>query len=109
MNITHTIKYNYIMLQPLFVELIGTFVFINVIFQYASKEWGAFAIGLALAVVVLFGGAISGGHYNPAVSLAMFIAQKIDAVTLCGYVVMQLIGGYLAWAMYTQQLVPRLS
>lgn len=94
------------MLQSLFVELIGTFVFINVIFQFASKEWGAFAIGLALSVVVLFGGAISGGHYNPAVSLAMYIAQKIDASALFGYITMQLLGGYLAWAMYTKELVP---
>lgn len=94
------------MLQALFVELIGTFIFINVIFQFASKEWGAIAIGLALAVVVLFGGSVSGGHFNPAVSVAMCIAKKIDIATLCGYVVMQLIGGYLAWAMYTKKIIP---
>jgi aquaporin Z len=94
------------MLQSLFVELIGTFIFINVIFQFAAKEWGAIAIGLALAVVVLFGGAISGGHYNPAVSVAMFVAQKIDVASLCGYVAMQLLGGYLAWAMYSHKLFP---
>jgi aquaporin Z len=96
------------MLHPLslFVELVGTFVFINVIFQFAGKDWGAFAIGLALAVVILFGGAVSGGHYNPAVSLAMFIAQKIDAVTLGGYIAMQLLGGYLAWVMYSKRFAP---
>lgn len=94
------------MLQSLFVELVGTFVFINIIFQFAAKEWGAFAIGLALAAVVLFGGAVSGGHYNPAVSVAMFVAQKIDAASLCGYIAMQLLGGVLAWAMYTQKLIP---
>lgn len=94
------------MIQSLFVELLGSFVFINVIFQFAGKEWGAIAIGLALAVVVLFGGAISGGHYNPAVSVAMYVAQKINAATLCGYIAMQLLGGYLAWAMYSQKLIP---
>ena len=94
------------MIQALFTELIGSFVFINVIFQYAAKEWGAFAIGLALAVAVLFGAAISGGHYNPAVSLAMYIAKKIDVVTLLGYVIMQILGGYLAWVAFSKQWLP---
>lgn len=94
------------MLQSLFVELVGSFVFINVIFQFAAKEWGAVAIGLALTAVILFGGAVSGAHYNPAVSVAMYVAQKIDAATLCGYIAMQLLGGYLALAMYSQKLIP---
>jgi aquaporin Z len=92
--------------NKLFAELLGTFVFISVIFRYAAKEWGAFAIGAALAVVVLFGGAISGGHFNPAVSLAMFVGNKITAAELGGYVAMQLIGGYAAWAYFAGALAP---
>ena len=82
--------------SKLFVELLGTFVFISVIFRYASKEWGAFAIGAALAVAILFGGAISGGHFNPAVSLAMYVGNSINVAELGGYVAMQLLGGYAA-------------
>jgi aquaporin Z len=92
--------------NKLFVELLGTFVFISVIFRYASKEWGAFAIGAALAVVVLFGGAISGGHFNPAVSLAMYVGNNINVSELMGYIVVQLIGGYAAWAYFAGKLAP---
>jgi aquaporin Z len=75
-------------------ELVGAFIFIGVIMQYASKPSGPVAIGVALAAMVFFGGAISGGHYNPAVSLAMFLSDKIDLLTLIGYVVAQCIGGF---------------
>ena len=91
------------MLAKLFVELLGTFVFISVIFRYASKQWGALAIGAALAVAILFGGAISGGHFNPAVSLAMYLSQRITAPQLGGYVAMQAIGGCAAWAFFVLQ------
>lgn len=92
--------------NKLFVELLGTFVFISVIFRYASKEWGGFAIGAALAVLVLFGGAISGGHFNPAVSLAMYVGDSINVSELIGYVIVQLIGGYAAWAYFAGKLAP---
>ena len=93
------------MLAKLFVELLGTFVFISVIFRYASKQWGAFAIGAALAVAILFGGAISGGHFNPAVSLAMYLSQSqsITAPQLGAYVAMQAIGGCAAWAFFAKR------
>ena len=92
--------------SKLFVELLGTFVFISVIFRYASKEWGAFAIGAALMVAILFGGAISGGHFNPAVSLAMYVGNSINVAELGGYVAMQLLGGYAAWAYFAGKLAP---
>ena len=53
------------------VEFIGTFIFLGVILNVVNQKvkWAAFAVGLALAVVVLWGGGISGGHFNPAVSI----------------------------------------
>ena len=96
-----------VLANKLFVEALGTFVFISVIFRFASKAWGAFAIGAALAAVILFGGAISGGHFNPAVSFAMFASKQINELELCGYVAMQLIGGYFAWAYYTHQVTSK--
>jgi len=86
------------------VEFIGSFIFIAVIFQFASKEWGAFPIGLALTVMVLFGGAISGGHFNPAVSLAMYLSNKLELLPLLMYVVAQLLGGGCAHLFTTQLL-----
>jgi MIP family channel proteins len=41
-------------------------------------------------------GPISGSHINPAVSLAMYLAKKIDQSTFIGYVIAQLIGAAVA-------------
>lgn len=92
--------------EALFVEFVGTFIFISVILRYATKDWGAFAIGAALAVVILFGGYASGGHFNPAVSLAMYVANNIPLTKLVGYIVVQLLGGYCAFMLNTTQLLP---
>ena len=58
----------------------------------------ALGFGLALLVGLYAFGEVSGGHYNPAVSLAMFIDKRIDAMTMFGYWVAQLVGGVLAGA-----------
>ena len=55
------------------VEFIGTFIFLSVILNTGE----AIPIGIALAAVIFFGGKISGGHFNPAVSVAMTMAGKI--------------------------------
>ena len=94
------------MLQATLVELLGSFVFITVIFRFASQSWGAFPIGLALCAAILFGGAVSGGHFNPAVSVAMFVANKTSLPSLCLYIVAQLVGGYCAWSFVSQKLLP---
>lgn len=94
------------MQEALFVEFVGTFVFISVIFRYASKEWGALAIATALAAVILFAGYASGGHFNPAVSLAMYVANNIPLTKLVGYIVVQLLGGYCAFMLNAKQLLP---
>ena len=80
-------------------ELVGAFIFIGVIMMFASKEIGPVAIGVALTAMVFFGGSISGGHFNPAVSLAMYLSDKIDLITLAGYVLVQLAGGAGAHAL----------
>jgi MIP family channel proteins len=56
----------------------------------------AFAHGLALAVVVSSLGAVSGGHFNPAVTLGVWIMGRITPVRAVGYVVAQLVGGLAA-------------
>jgi aquaporin Z len=56
----------------------------------------ALAHGLALAVMVSALGAISGAHFNPAVTFGVWIAGHIPARLAASYVVSQLIGGLLA-------------
>ena len=85
----------------LLTELVGTFVFLSVIALFPGGGPAAalapLAIGSALMVMVYMGGHVSGAHYNPAVSLGLFLRRKIDATTLAAYWVAQLVGGGLAF------------
>jgi aquaporin Z len=56
----------------------------------------ALAIGSSLMIMVYMGGPISGGHYNPAVTLAVFMRGKLAAKEVVPYMVMQLIGAIVA-------------
>jgi MIP family channel proteins len=56
----------------------------------------ALAHGLVLAVLVSSLGAISGGHFNPAVTFALWIGGRIDAPKAVLYVIAQLIGAVVA-------------
>ena len=56
----------------------------------------AMAHGLVLAVVVSATMSISGGHINPAVTLAFLAIKKIDSTTAAAYIVAQLVGAVLA-------------
>jgi aquaporin TIP len=56
----------------------------------------AFAHGIGLAVMASALGAISGAHFNPAVTFAFWIAGKMRWHRAAAYVVAQLIGGILA-------------
>ena len=80
------------------VELIGTFLFVFAIGTAASLS-GAFAplaIGSALMVMVYAGGHISGGHFNPAVTLGALVRGRIGARDAVAYWVVQLVGAALA-------------
>lgn len=82
----------------LVTELVGTFLFLTVIALSANAgSLAPLAIGSALMVLVYMGGHVCGAHYNPAVSFGLFLARKIDATTMVGYWVAQLVGGSLAF------------
>lgn len=84
------------MLLKLFTEFIGTFIFLSVIILTGE----AIPIGLSLAVMIYFGGRISGGNFNPAVSTMFFAKGDLDVVTFIGYVIAQILGGLLALFFY---------
>jgi aquaporin Z len=82
-------------------EFIGTFflmltVGMTVLNPNSIALWAPLAIGSALAVMAFAGGHISGGHYNPAVSLAAFLRKKLDLNNLLGYWAVQLAAGIVA-------------
>jgi aquaporin Z len=90
--------------RRLFSELLGTF-FLVLVAAGGGILHGEGLIGLTAAVVapglmvlaiILFMGAVSGAHLNPAVSLAFAVRGDFPWRRLPGYVVMQLLGATLA-------------
>lgn len=77
-------------------EIIGTFVLALVALTTASM--GALYVGLALVVVVLGVGAISGAHINPAVTFGLWTMRKINWATGLVYWGAQFVGAMLAVA-----------
>ena len=71
-------------------EFLGTMLLLSVILASGGQF---VAVGLALAVAVYLTGSISGGHINPAVSLAMYVNKKISLNDLVAYVLSQFAGG----------------
>ncbi len=98
---------------PIVAELVGTFLFFFVgmgavaSLDRAAASGGALdgaaglivvalAHGVVLAVLVSALGAISGGHFNPAVTFGVWLAGKLVWRRAAAYVVAQLIGALLA-------------
>ena len=79
-------------------EIIGTFFLVLII----GLTGDPIAIGLGLAVLVYMGAHISGAHYNPAVTLAMYINDQIDIKESGKYVASQLIGSVIAVFILTE-------
>ena len=80
------------------VEFIGTFFLVFTV-CCASIKGGALAplaIGSALMVMVYAGGHISGGHFNPAVTLAVLLRGRITSAEAVPYWVSQLVAGVVA-------------
>jgi len=79
-------------------EFIGTFflVFTIVTTVRGGAPLAPLAIGLVLAAMVFAGGHVSGAHFNPAVTLAVWIRGKVDTRDVPGYVVAQLLGASAA-------------
>ena len=84
------------MLNKYLVEFLGTMFFLYVILATGS----AIPIGLALTVAIMVGGNISGGNYNPAVSVMMAAAGKLPKQDLVPYIVAQVAGGLAALELY---------
>jgi MIP family channel proteins len=94
----------------LIAEAFGTFLFFFVgagsvvLGDYLTANGGtgpgligvAFAHGLALAVVVSALGAVSGGHFNPAVTLGVWIMGRVTTGRAALYMLAQLLGGLAA-------------
>jgi aquaporin Z len=86
-------------------ELVGTFVLVFggvgsavIAGSHIGFEGVAFAFGLSLLAMVYTIGPISGCHINPAVTLGVLLAKKIDAKDAVAYWVAQIVGAVIASA-----------
>src|SRR5688500_299540 len=81
-------------------ELIGTFFLVLTIgmtvIAPGAGDLAPLAIGSALMVMIFAGGYISGAHYNPAVTLAVFIRGRCNASDILPYWIAQITGAALA-------------
>lgn len=82
-------------------EFIGTFFLVFTVAAAAIGGWAPLgfaplAIGSVLMVMIFAGGHISGGHYNPAVSMAVFVRGKLPANDLIIYWIVQIVAGVAA-------------
>lgn len=86
-------------------ELVGTFILVVVgsMSIVAAKAMDApilvvvpFGFGLGLLAAIQTAGYVSGGHFNPAVTVAALLDRRIDGMNAVGYIVAQVIGAIAA-------------
>jgi aquaporin Z len=98
------------MFRKLSAEVVGTFWLVfavlgTAMFAAGIPEVGvgwigvAFAAGVAVLTAAYAVGGISGGHFNPAVSLGLAIAGRFEWKNLIGYWIAQIVGGAIAAAL----------
>ena len=79
-------------------EFIGTFFLVLTIglCVIGGTPMAPLAIGASLMIMVYMGGHVSGGHYNPAVSLAVWMRGKLAAGEVAPYLIAQIAGAIAA-------------
>jgi len=101
-------------IKPAAAEFLGSFlivftgsgaIMVDVITGGALGQVGVSVVfGLAVAVMILLFGPVSGGHFNPAISLVMLAVRGLHTKRLLIYVSAQLAGGLLGAVALMQML-----
>lgn len=97
------------MFRKLSVEFLGTFWLVlggcgSAVLAAAFPEVGigllgvSFAFGLTVLTMAYAVGGISGGHFNPAVSVGLAVAGRMPPASLVGYILAQVTGAIAAAA-----------
>lgn len=95
-------------------EFIGTLFFVLTIGLVVTPghetPLAPLAIGSVLMVLVYMGGHVSGGHYNPAVTFAVYLRGKLPASDVAPYLAAQLVGAtagaYLSYIFLDRTFAP---
>ena len=81
-------------------EFIGTFFLVSTVgytvIAPGAGDMAPLAIGTTLMVMIFAGGHVSGGHYNPAVTLAVFLRGRCPAADVIPYWIAQIAGAAAA-------------
>merc|ERR1719272_2378096 len=102
--------------SPFLCEFLGTFLLVFTVGCNCLSPPSVFSplsIACVLMVSIYAFGAVSGGHLNPSVSLAVGFSKKAPWTTIFGYIGAQLLAGIMAslcfWALFldTVQLGPK--
>lgn len=84
------------MIGKFFCEFIGTFIFLSIIAIVGEP----IPIAVGLLAAIYFGGKISGGHFNPAVSTMFFLKKTLSLNELVYYIAAQILGAICALNFY---------
>ncbi|WP_447636540.1 aquaporin [Flavobacterium microcysteis] len=105
----HTKMFSKVQLGSILAEFIGTFLLaffaitgtVALLFQdnFFNQILVCLYLGTITFLATFFSYQISGSHYNPAISVGFFIANRIGINRLIAYVCTHLIGGVLAVAL----------
>lgn len=82
------------------IEFLGTFIFLSTIVSTGQP----LIIGLVLSLLIYLGLDISGGHFNPAVTVMSLFNKSIDIENAAGYIIAQISGGIFAVTLYNAMM-----
>jgi aquaporin Z len=85
-------------MKKLIIEFVGTLILVFSVGNAVASgsPLAPLAIGAALMIAIYAGGHITGGHYNPAVSIAVWRRGKMEMMEMFGYWGAQISGGVVA-------------
>ena len=92
-------------MKKYWAELIGTFILvftgtgaivINELYGSVTHLGVGFTFGLVVMVLIFSIGEISGAHINPAVSIAFWVAKRMNGKEVLPYILFQILGAFLA-------------
>jgi glycerol uptake facilitator-like aquaporin len=90
-------------IAALVAEALGTFVLVAVVLnvtRYGLPLFTAMAAGLTVAAFTSAVGKVSGGHFNPAITLGFLSLRRVSFVRAIAYLVVQVAGAVAAWQLY---------
>ena len=102
-----SLKVNKATTAPVVAEFLGTAVLVMLVLILTQTTAVSYFIGtsaaLALGVVYMMFGGVSGGHFNPAITIGVWTSKKItqsSTAKAIAYIVAQMLGGLASWQLY---------